>query len=146
MSQKEFLQVPLQAALEIYNNQLVPRLTTRNKVIAITSAISLSLIFYIRQKVFKPPKIFRHLPYDSAFNVIKAAIQGECLSDYMDRETLSLLYSENSKGLCMVIYILKLSLSLFVTIKLTFLMATRDLGFLDGKCGLETQKMQSVFY
>jgi hypothetical protein len=112
--QKEFLRVPLQTALDICNNQVVPRLTTRNKVIAITSAISLSFIYYIHQKILKPPKVFEDLPHESVFDVIWSAIRGESITDYAQRGTLPLLYSSNGQGLYMVIYTILNSFLFFV--------------------------------
>lgn len=79
--QNTFLQVPLRETLTLYNEKVVPRLTQKNKAIGLGVAAIMTLIYIIRDRVFKPPKNVRHIPYLGYFNVIKTFIKGESLFD-----------------------------------------------------------------
>lgn len=91
--QSGFLQVPLKNTIEIYNNVVVPRLTKKNKVIGITAAIFMSLVLIIRDRVFKPPRNLRHIPYFGYYGLIKSIASGESLYDRSMRVHVPLVNS-----------------------------------------------------
>ncbi|KAI7893584.1 cytochrome P450 [Mucor mucedo] len=79
--QNSFLEVPLKNALALYNKEVIPRLTKKNKIISISVAVALSLIYLIREKVLKPPKHLRHIPYISYLDSVKAILTRESAWD-----------------------------------------------------------------
>nr|BDB32877.1 cytochrome P450 monooxygenase [Thamnidium elegans] len=91
--QSGFLQVPLKNAIEIYINEVIPRLTKKNKVIGISVAIFMSLILLIRDRVFKPPRNLRHIPYFGYYSLIKSIASGESLYDRSMRVHVPLVNS-----------------------------------------------------
>lgn len=97
-----FLQAPLQRAIEIYQQQVVPRLTKKNKTIGIAAAVTLTLIYLIRDRVLKPPRNIRHIPYQGYFDFIKSIYQKETYWDRAHRWTLPHIDSESSNGLYVV--------------------------------------------
>lgn len=54
--QKSFLKVPLQDAVMLYNNEIVPRLTKKNKVIAISVAIVMYLVYLVTDRILTTKK------------------------------------------------------------------------------------------
>jgi hypothetical protein len=77
--QNTFLELPLKNALSLYTEKVVPRLTQRNKAIGLSVAIAMALVYIIRDRIFKPPKTLRHIPYLGYFNVLKSFIKKESL-------------------------------------------------------------------
>ncbi|KAL9545818.1 hypothetical protein MBANPS3_006962 [Mucor bainieri] len=94
-----FLQVPLQRAIQIYEQQVVPRLTSKNKTIGIAAAVAMTLIYLIRDKIFKPPRNIRHIPYQGYYDFIKSIYTKETYWDRAHRWTLPRIDSESSNGL-----------------------------------------------
>jgi hypothetical protein len=99
-----FLQNQLDHAITLYNDQILPRLTKKTKVIAISTAVALSVVFYVRDTVFKPPKNLRHIPYIGYFSKIKSILIGESYWDRVYRVKLPLLESKDHNGLILVIH------------------------------------------
>lgn len=66
----------LTSILSFYKNAVLPRLTQRNKNIGISVAIALSLAYYIQDRILKPPRNIRHIPYCGYFHMIKSLIIG----------------------------------------------------------------------
>ncbi|CAO3639437.1 unnamed protein product [Mucor hiemalis] len=97
--QNFFLEAPLQNAVNLYNNEVLPRLTKRNKVIGISAAVAISLVFLIRENVLKPPKKIRHIPYLSFIKVVKSMFANESISDRTYKLNLPKLHSPENKGL-----------------------------------------------
>jgi hypothetical protein len=64
------LNTSLTQALELYNQHVVPRLTKKNKVIAISTAVALS-VYVLVDRLFKPPKKLRHIPYQGYYSFLK---------------------------------------------------------------------------
>ncbi|GAA5814314.1 hypothetical protein MFLAVUS_007808 [Mucor flavus] len=81
-----FLQLPLNNAVEIYNSKAVPHLIKKNKIIAISVAVAISLFYIIRDQVFKPPRNLRHIPYFGYFSILKSIIKNESLFDRGKRQ------------------------------------------------------------
>jgi hypothetical protein len=102
LQQNKFLEVPLQNAITLYNNEVVPRLTKKNKVIAISVAVALSLVYIIRDRVFKPPRNLRHIPYFGYFSVIKSLMNGESIFDRGYKYNVPHADCKNSNGLYLV--------------------------------------------
>lgn len=100
--ENSFLKLPLQNAIQLYSDEVVPRLTKRNKVIAISVAVALSFIYFIRDRVTKPPRKLRHIPYLSYFGVLKSMYSKESVRDRSARVHIPEINSENSNGLFLV--------------------------------------------
>lgn len=99
--QNEFLQAQIATAVDFYNEKITPRLTTKNKVVTISAAVALSLIMLFREKVLKPPKKLRHIPYVGIFDIFKVLFRGETFWQRAYRSQLPLIESPESKGLFM---------------------------------------------
>ncbi|KAI8054841.1 cytochrome P450 [Thamnidium elegans] len=97
--ENSFLKLPLQNAIQLYGDEVVPRLTKRNKVIAIGTAVALSIIYFLRDRVTKPPRKLRHIPYLSYFGVLKSMYYKESVRDRSARVHIPEINSENSNGL-----------------------------------------------
>lgn len=95
-----FLHAPLHDAIHLYKKEIAPILLNNNKVIAIVAA--LSLIYFIQDRVLKPPSNLRHLPYLSCFGVIKSMSSKESFWSRCYNAHLPIIDAKNSKGLFMV--------------------------------------------
>lgn len=102
LTENTFLQAPLQNAIQLYNQEIVPRLTKKNKVIAISAAVALSLVYFIQDRIMKPPRKLRHIPYLSYFDTLKSMWRNESIWDRSHRVHLPEIEAEGSKGLFMV--------------------------------------------
>lgn len=98
----DFLQAQVATVVDFYNEKITPRLTTKNKVVTISAAVALSLILLFREKVLKPPKKLRHIPYVGIFDIFKVLFLGETFWQRAYRAQLPLIESPESKGLFMV--------------------------------------------
>jgi hypothetical protein len=54
--QNRYIQEQLNLATTLYNEYILPRLTKKNQTIAISTAVAISLVYLIREKILKPPK------------------------------------------------------------------------------------------
>lgn len=63
-------------AIVLYNEHVVPRMTTKNKVIGISVAVAMSL-YYLVNKALKPPKKLRHIRYVSPITILRSVLSGE---------------------------------------------------------------------
>lgn len=85
-----FLKVPLQNVISLYSNEIVPRMTKRSQVISITVAVAMSLVYFINDILFMPPKNLRHIPHIGYFSTIKSLITNESHWDRAHRVHLPL--------------------------------------------------------
>ncbi|CAO3644051.1 unnamed protein product [Mucor hiemalis] len=85
-------------AVASFTSKLNLILDTKSKRVGITVAIVMTLIHIIRDRVFKPPKNLRHIPYFGYYSVFKSLYKGESLFDRGYRVNLPLLNSGNSIG------------------------------------------------
>lgn len=92
------------ALLRLYNLYISPYLSKRNKIIGISTAITMSLCYIIRDRVLKPPRQLRHIPYHSHFQVLRAILTGESYWDRSYRLTIPEIDSKESNGIYVVIY------------------------------------------
>nr|BDB32861.1 cytochrome P450 monooxygenase [Thamnidium elegans] len=99
LTENTFLQVPLQNAIQLYNQEVVPRLTKKNKVIAISAAVALSLIYFIQDRIMKPPRKLRHIPYLGYFDTLRSMWRNESIWDRSHRVHLPAIEAKDSKGL-----------------------------------------------
>ncbi|KAL9547449.1 hypothetical protein MBANPS3_006166 [Mucor bainieri] len=81
--------------LRFYRLYIVPHLSKRNKVIGISAAITVSLCYLIRERVFKPPKNLHHIPYHTYFDVLQSILTGE---SYWDRSYRLAIPQIDAKG------------------------------------------------
>ncbi|CEP08816.1 hypothetical protein [Parasitella parasitica] len=85
--------------IEVYQHQVIPRLTKKNKAVAISTAVALSLIYVIRDRYFKPPKNIRHLPYQGYLDVFRSSITNEPYPDRAKRVLLPIIDSQSNNGI-----------------------------------------------
>lgn len=101
--QKQFLGVSFQnAAVTMYSQEVVPRLTKKNKVIAISVAVFMSLVYLVTDKIMKPPRKLRHIPHVSYYSVIKSLLMKESNWDRAYRLHLSEVNKKEHGGLLLV--------------------------------------------
>jgi hypothetical protein len=108
----EIIQQTLESPLvknitEIYSNEIVPRLTKRNKVIAISAAIFL-MVSYKISNVIHPPRKLRHIPHMGYFDFLSTFLKKEHMLQRSQIFALPLVNSEGSNGLYLVISIIYL--------------------------------------
>jgi hypothetical protein len=99
--QHPFLEAPLKNLSELYYNQVVPRLTTKNKVIAITTAIFLVVSYKISNKIM-PPRSLRHIPHQAYFSYFISLISREPVLKRQQRFGLPVINSKENNGLYLV--------------------------------------------
>jgi hypothetical protein len=99
--QHSFLQVPLKNLAEIYQNDVAPQLTKRNKVIAIGTAILL-MISYKVSAIIRPPRNLRHIPHQSYFSFISSLLSKETILERSQRYGLPHINSDESNGIYLV--------------------------------------------
>ncbi|KAG2229948.1 hypothetical protein INT48_003493 [Thamnidium elegans] len=88
-----FLQQPLNNAVEIYNSNVVPHLIKKNKTIAISVAVAISIFYIIRDQVFRPPRNLRHIPYFGYFSILGSILKNESLFDRGKRVSMEFVKS-----------------------------------------------------
>jgi hypothetical protein len=98
---RPFLQVPLKNIAEIYNDQILPRMTKKNKVVAISTAIIL-MITYKLNKLLRPPRHLAHIPYQSYFSLISSLLTKKTFLERSQHFGLPLINSKESNGLYLV--------------------------------------------
>ncbi|KAI9473441.1 MAG: cytochrome P450 [Benjaminiella poitrasii] len=63
------------------------------------TAVTLAFLYIIHDRIFKPPRRLRHIPYLSYFDIWKLLFKKEKFCDYSHRVTLPLINSEQSNGI-----------------------------------------------
>lgn len=96
-----FLETPLSQALEAYNTHVVPRLTKKNKVIAISTAVALSA-YILMDKYFKPPRKLRHIPYINFYQFLKGVYNRYSYVTKATKLYLPIVNSPENNGIYMV--------------------------------------------
>lgn len=127
--QNPFLEVPLKKAIAFYNHEVVPKLTKKNKAIAITAAIAISFVILVREKLMKPPKKLRHIPYISFWSLVKSTLNGESVWDRSYRLLLPKVKSVGGSGIYSVS---ALSIDIVKKYKLIFNFIYRNLLEMAG--------------
>lgn len=87
----------------VYKNQVIPRLTKKNKFISIAVAVALSVAYLIGEMILKPPRNLRHIPYVGYFSIIKSMIINESKWNRAYRVHLAEIDKPNHKGLLLVL-------------------------------------------
>jgi hypothetical protein len=100
--QNSFMKIPYANLANIYSNEIAPRLTRRNKVIAISAAILL-IISYKITNIIRPPRKLLHIPYQGYFSFFLNLLRNEPVIQRAQRFSLPLLNSKDSNGLYSVI-------------------------------------------
>ncbi|KAI8377163.1 cytochrome P450 [Choanephora cucurbitarum] len=93
------LKESLWTTLDFYNHVILSKLRDKNRKWVISSAIALSLIYFVHNRILRPPKKLRHLPSTSPFKVVLSALKNESLFEYNKSQVLPILHQENSSGL-----------------------------------------------
>jgi hypothetical protein len=99
--QNTFLQVPLQQLTEVYYEQVVPRLTKKNKVIVITAAIFL-LVSSKLNALLRPPRKLRHIPHQGFFSYLVSLTADDSILKQSQRYALPTVNSKENNGLYLV--------------------------------------------
>ncbi|KAI8063424.1 cytochrome P450 [Gilbertella persicaria] len=94
-------QLSVQKLLDLYQAYIVPRLTQKNKTIGISTAVALSLVYFIRNRILKPPKSLRRIPYIGYFTILGSFIRGESQWDFDHRVLFPMLESKCKDGIYM---------------------------------------------
>lgn len=140
------LQEQWKLAINLYNDKVLPTLM-KNKVIAISAAVALSLLYIIRDRVLKPPRKLRHVPYIGYFSVLKSLITGESFWDRTFRVRIPISEAEGSKGLYLVLIVFHESFVYYFHHQADYLFVLfRSPEDLDGKYMCQILKMLNVFY
>lgn len=92
---KKLLDDSVQKVVAFFNNEVSPRLNKKNKVISVSVAVALTLVYIIRDRVFKPPRNIRHIPYFGYFSVIKSLYKGDSLFDRGYKVIIPMLNKSN---------------------------------------------------
>lgn len=100
--QNPFLQEQWNLAIALYNDKVVPNSTKKNRVIAISAAVTFAIAYLIRDRVLQPPRKLRHIPYIGYFSVLKSLFTGESFWDRAYRVRIPRVESEGSKGFYLV--------------------------------------------
>lgn len=144
ITSKELLNKSVQKVVAFFNNEVTPRLNKKNKVIGVSVAVALTLVYIIRDRVFKPPKDIRHIPYLGYLSVIKSLYKGDSLFDRGYKVNIPLLNS-SKLGLYAVGFRFLLW-GVMYTIRLMKTRSHRNPEDLDGKSMCRTLRMQRKFF
>ncbi|KAI8368533.1 cytochrome P450 [Blakeslea trispora] len=103
MSQLLFLNnsAPIQNLVKLYSTYIMPHLAKRSHIIGIKAAVAFSLIYFLYDRLFKPPKQLRQFPYISYYTTIKTILNGESARDFDRRVIAPLLETEWKEGVYM---------------------------------------------
>ncbi|KAI8881514.1 cytochrome P450 [Backusella circina FSU 941] len=96
--QSSYLEVSFKNLTNIYNSEIVLRLTKRNKIVAISAAIIL-IISYKINNIIRPPRKLLHIPHQGFFNFFLNLLRNEPTIQRAQRYSLPLINSKNSNGL-----------------------------------------------
>lgn len=97
-----FLKVPLENMMALYNDIVIPKLIKKNKSISISIAVVLSLVFFIRERILKPPRKLRHIPYFSYIDSVKSVLSRESVWSRAYKIHLPEINKKESTGLFVV--------------------------------------------
>ncbi|KAI9360255.1 cytochrome P450 [Pilaira anomala] len=92
-------QEKLDRAITLYDQHVVPRMTHKNKVIAISTAITLSIVVLFREKILKPPRKLRHIPHINPLSIFRSILTSETYWGRSYRKFLPLVDAPEHKGL-----------------------------------------------
>lgn len=80
---------------------MLHRISKRTGIISLSTAVTLTVLYSLYQKLFKAPKQFRHLPYINPFYYYKNALGNKLFEDYSKAIVMPLL-EQGSNGIYMV--------------------------------------------
>lgn len=92
---KDLLTFQMQKLINFFNNEVASRLTKKNKIIGISVAATMTLIYIIQDWALKPPRNLRHMPYVGYYSVIKSLSFNESFFERAHRVNLPLLNNNN---------------------------------------------------
>jgi hypothetical protein len=99
--QKSFLEIPLEHALKVYNEEVLTRVSKKNQLITIGAAVALTLIYKVSEWM-KPPKQLRHIPYFGYIDLLTAFVKERRYTDIATVRSLPLLRDPTNKGIYVV--------------------------------------------
>jgi hypothetical protein len=99
--QNSFLEAPFKKLTDIYANEIVPKLTKKNKLIGISAAI-LMIVAYQINSIIRPPRNLRHIPRQGYFNFLSSLLGNEPILKRAQRYALPLVNSNKNNGLYLV--------------------------------------------
>ncbi|KAI8877202.1 cytochrome P450 [Backusella circina FSU 941] len=96
--QNSFLEIPLENALKVYNEEILTRVSRKNQFIAIGAAVALTLVYKVRE-LMRPPKHLRHIPYFGYIDLLSAYVKEKRYIDIAYLRSLPLLRRPENKGI-----------------------------------------------
>lgn len=96
------LQFAFNNVFSLFMKKAVPRLIKRNKLVAISTAFVLFIIYLFKEKVMKPPKNLRHIPHIGYFSIFRTVITGESFWDRTYRVIIPFVDTLKTNGLYLV--------------------------------------------
>ncbi|KAI8878901.1 cytochrome P450 [Backusella circina FSU 941] len=93
-----FFEDSLKNFIDIYYKEIVPRLTKKNKVVAISAAVLLTVLYKVNQ-IIRPPRNLRHIPYQGYFDFMSSIFKKESPLVKAERFSLPLLDSAKGNGI-----------------------------------------------
>ncbi|KAG0181653.1 cytochrome P450-dit2 [Apophysomyces sp. BC1021] len=91
--------VLLQKTSEIGN--IITRYLAGHRRVSISSAVALTVLYLIYDKINKPPRSLRHIPYVGYINTITSALRGRSSADISSDYSIPLIKSEAHNGVYM---------------------------------------------
>jgi hypothetical protein len=101
---RSFFEGSLNNVIDIYNKEIVPRLTKKNKALAISAAVLLTVMYQVN-RLIRPPRNLRHIPYQGYFSHLSAMFKKEPPLTQSQRFSLPYLDSKKGNGIYLVLVI-----------------------------------------
>ncbi|OBZ91245.1 hypothetical protein A0J61_00715 [Choanephora cucurbitarum] len=89
----------VQYLIELYHKHVADHLTKKNKKIGITAAVVATLVYYIHDRIFKPPKELRHIPYQTYYSFVGSILRQESLWESYRRKILPVMDDKDNDGI-----------------------------------------------
>lgn len=96
------LQIAFRNIFDLYIKKAVPRLMQGNKSITISTAVVLFIMYLFKEKMMKPPKNLRHIPYIGYFSIFRTVITGESFWDRTYRVIVPFVDTLKTNGIYLV--------------------------------------------
>ncbi|KAI8883547.1 cytochrome P450 [Backusella circina FSU 941] len=93
-----FLEVPLKQLNEAYYEQIVPKLTKKNKAVAVV-AVAFLVVFSKLNTLLRPPRKLRHIPYQGFFSYLVSLAKDKSILQRSQRYGLPKVDSEENNGI-----------------------------------------------
>ncbi|KAI8359149.1 cytochrome P450 [Blakeslea trispora] len=89
----------IQYLIDLYHTHIATRLTKKSKNIGVGTAVIITLLYYIHNRILKPPKELRHIPYQTYYSFFGSVLRKESLRDLYRRDILPAFDHEKNDGI-----------------------------------------------